>query len=422
MPSCAAPWASSRCARPPEQGLTRRVKILYHHRTASKDGQAVHIEELIAALRELGHEVRVVAPKTSDGDGMGAKVGWVHGLRDRLPKAVYELLELGYSWVAYRALLAAARDFQPDVLYERCNLFLVAGVMLKRRLKLPMLLEVNSPLTDERQRFGGLGLPRLARWSENLAWRGADVVLPVTHVLAASVREQGVPAERIVVIPNGINEHHFADAPGAEEAKARLGWSGSLVLGFTGFVRDWHRVDRVLHWMASAAAPANTRLLVVGDGPARADLERLAGELKLAQRVHFTGVVPREEVPARVAAFDIALQPAVTPYASPLKLFEYLALGKAIVAPRMPNIMEVLAHDHNALLFDADDDASFEQALGALAADAARRARLAAQARATIAVMSLTWHGNAQRVAGLAAALQRGLPLPLTTAAPTVSP
>ena len=386
------------------------MKILYHHRTASKDGQAVHIDEMIAALRELGHEVLVVAPKTSDGDGMGARVGWVHGLRDRLPKAVYELLELGYSWVAYRHLVAAAKEFEPDVLYERCNLFLIAGVLLKRRFKLPMLLEVNSPLTDERQRFGGLGLPRLARWSENLAWRGADVVLPVTQVLAQAVRKQGVPAERLVVIPNGINEHHFAGAPTAAEAKARLGWDDALVLGFTGFVRDWHGVDRALHWMASPAAPANVRLLVVGDGPARQDLERLAAELNLASRVHFTGVVPREQVPARVAAFDIALQPAVTPYASPLKLFEYLALGKAIVAPRLPNIMEVLRHDHNALLFDSQDDASFAGALTALATDAKLRGRLALQARATIAEMSLTWRGNAQRVVALAADLRLRLP------------
>ncbi|MFZ5504360.1 MAG: glycosyltransferase, partial [Pseudomonadota bacterium] len=70
------------------------MKILYHHRTASKDGQAVHIEELIHALREQGHEVRVVAPQAPAGPQMGGEVGWVRRLRNALPKAVYELLEL----------------------------------------------------------------------------------------------------------------------------------------------------------------------------------------------------------------------------------------------------------------------------------------------------------------------------------------
>ena len=88
------------------------MRILYHHRTASKDGQAVHIEEMIEALRSLGHEVRIVAPAVGGDEGrMGDDVGWVHRLKAVLPRALYELMELGYSLVAYRKLVAAAREF-----------------------------------------------------------------------------------------------------------------------------------------------------------------------------------------------------------------------------------------------------------------------------------------------------------------------
>lgn len=407
---------------PPSTEPELPLKILYHHRTASKDGQAVHIEEMIHALRELGHEVHVVSPdkdaEAAPGD-MGAEVGWVKGLRNRLPKAVYELLELGYSLVAYRRLAAAARTFQPDVIYERYNLYLLAGLMLKRKLRIPLLLEVNAPLVDERMRFGGLGLPSLGRWAERCVWQGADVVLPVTEVLAGHVRARGVPAERIVVIPNGINEAHFAQAPATAAAQAALGWPGALVLGFTGFVRDWHGVDRVLRWLASGQAPANSCLLMVGDGPARAELEALAAELGLRERVRFTGVVPRQDVPAYVAAFDIALQPAVVSYASPLKLFEYLALGKAVVGPRQPNLEEVLTDGDNALLFDPKAPGGLESALGALCQDGALRARIAAGSARTIGRLGLTWRANAARVARLAAALRARQPLRTTLAEPT---
>jgi glycosyltransferase involved in cell wall biosynthesis len=396
------------------------MKILYHHRTASKDGQAVHIEELIGALRALGHEVRVVAPTPSDGEEMGAEVGWVQRLRAMLPKAIYELLELAYSGVAYARLARAAREFKPDVIYERYNLYLLAGLMLKRRIGVPLLLEVNAPLAHERGKFGGLGLPRLARWAEGVVWRGADHVLPVTRVLAEEVAARGVPAGRIVVIPNGINEAHFSRVPTPEAAKQALGWPGALVLGFTGFVRDWHGVDRVLHWMASDAAPASARLLVVGDGPARPALESLAAELGLGERVRFTGVIARDRVPAHVAAFDIALQPAVVPYASPLKLFEYLALAKAIVAPRQPNIEEVLTDGDNALLFDATQPEALEQALSRLCRDASLRGRIAEGAGATIARLGLTWHRNAQRVTALAR--ERGAPTVLDQAAGDLKP
>ena len=379
------------------------MKILYHHRTASKDGQAVHIEEMIASMRKLGHEVRVVAPAVGDEGQMGGEVGWVQRLRSHLPNAIYELMELAYTWVAYRRLRAAAVEFKPDVIYERYNLYLLAGLMLKKKLGIPLLLEVNAPLVQERSAHsGGLSLMRLARWAEGTAWRGADYVLPVTQVLGEHVRAYGVPAERIAVIPNGINEEHFAAAPAPEQAKAERGLSGKLVLGFTGFVREWHGVDRVIRWMASPAAPDNAHLLVVGDGPVRADLERLASELGIADRVTFTGVIHREQVPAWVASFDIALQPAVVAYASPLKLMEYLVMGKAVLAPRTPNLCEVLTDGDNAALFDENAPAAFEQALTRLCGDSALRQQLANGARASIIRLDLTWDGNARKAVRLA--------------------
>lgn len=379
------------------------MKILYHHRTASKDGQAVHIEELVGALRELGHEVRVVGPTAAaDKAGMGADVAWVARLRAALPKAVYECMELAYSWLAYRRLAKAAREFEPDFIYERYNLYLLAGLALARRRKIPLLLEVNAPLVDERCKFGGLGLPRMARWAEDRVWRGADAVLPVTRVLADMVAQRRVLPARLHVIPNGINRHHFSSVPAPAAAKAALGYGEELVLGFTGFVRDWHGVDRVIRWLAGPSAPAGARLLIVGDGPARSDLERLADELGVAPRVHFTGVVDRDRVPGLVAAFDIALQPAVVAYASPLKLFEYLALGKATVGPRQPNIEEILEHGENALLFDAQASGALEEALARLCNDAELRSQVAKGAARTIEAKGLTWRHNAQRVASLA--------------------
>jgi glycosyltransferase involved in cell wall biosynthesis len=387
------------------------MKILYHHRTASKDGQSVHIEEMIEALRSEGHEVRVVAPGAPEphpdtaaqgGGRMGSDMGWVHRLKALLPKAVYELMELAYNLLAYRQLMTAAREFQPQVIYERYNLFLLAGLMVKKRLGIPLLLEVNSPLVLERsQHSGGLALQQLACWAEGAAWRGADAVLPVTQVLAGHVRAHGVPTERIHVVPNGINRAHFADAPRPDEAKMRLGLQGRVVLGFTGFVRDWHGVDRIIDWMASPQAPQDTHLLVVGDGPVRAALEAQAQRLGLAGRVTFTGVVHREQVPAHVAAFDVALQPAVTPYASPLKLMEYLVLGKAVVAPATPNLQEVLTDNVNALMFEPAHPGALEGALTRLCTDTALRQRLAQGAADTIDRLELTWIGNARRVTAL---------------------
>ena len=361
---------------------------------------------MIAAMRAQGHEVRIVAPEVGNAGEMGGGVDWVHRLKKLLPKSLYELLELAYSLIAYRQLRAVAIDFKPDFIYERYNLFLLAGVLLRKRMGIPLLLEVNAPLVFERSKHsGGLALKRLAKWAEGVAWRNADFVLPVTRVLGGYVKDYGVPENRIVVVPNGINESHFDQAPSPDAAKSRLGLSGKLILGFTGFVRDWHGVDRVVRWLATHEAPANACLLVVGDGPVRDELESLARSLGIADRVRFTGVVDREKVPEHVAAFDIALQPAVTAYASPLKLMEYLVLAKPVIAPQEPNLQEILRDNENALLFDGQSPDGFELALSRLCADAGLRARLATGARATIGELDLTWNGNARRVVGLAKGL-----------------
>ena len=386
------------------------MKILYHHRTRSKDGQNVHIEELIAALRRRGHEVIVVAPPAMEAAEFGDDGGMIARLKTHLPKAFYELLEFGYGLVAYRRLKAAMRRHRPDVLYERYNLYLLSGVRLARRYRLPFLLEVNAPLLQERGKFGGLALPRLAAWTERTAWKAADYALPVTDCLADHLRAAGVAEERIRVIPNGINPRRFNAENDGMRIRRQLGLEGRIILGFTGFMRDWHGLERVIDVMAAAPNRADLHFLVVGDGPARAALETHAAACGMQDQLTVMGIVGRDEVADHVAAFDIALQPQVVEYASPLKLFEYMALGRAIVAPDQRNIREILTHEEDALLFDAADADGFAAAIRRLVGDEDLRRRLGKGAMATIENRRLTWDANAERVEKLFASLleQRG--------------
>lgn len=378
------------------------MRILYHHRIRSKDGQYVHLEEMVRALRSQGHRLEIVGPRHVETEEFGADAGFVAALKRWMPGAAYEALELSYALADYRRLAAVIRRFRPDVIYERYNLYFPSGVWARRRFGVPLMLEVNAPLFEERSKFGGLALPALARRTEQYAWRGADVVLPVTEVLAGRVAAAGVPRERIRVISNGINEEAFANLPSPQQAKRALGLEGRFVLGFVGFMRDWHGLDRVLRFMAEQPR-RDLHALFIGDGPDRARLERIAAELGLADRLTVTGVLGRDKVPAAVAAFDLALQPAVVDYASPLKLFEYLYVGLPIVAPDSPNIREILVPDDNGLLFDPRSDASFFAALSRGLDDEVLRRRLARRARETVEQRGLTWNANARKVAALAA-------------------
>ncbi|HEY1414085.1 MAG TPA: glycosyltransferase family 4 protein [Rhodopila sp.] len=380
------------------------MRILFHHRIASRDGQAVHIEELITALQAQGHETILVGPPGFAATGFGGSSALVDRIKRVIPGSLYELLEVTYNAKAFLRLRSAVRRHRPDIIYERFSLFLFAGIWMRRLSGIPMVLEVNSPLFEERAKNDGLRLHRLGRWAQRLLWNQADHVLPVTGVLARTVSEYGVPPSRITVIPNGINPARFGAAPDTGAAKVALGLPPRLVLGFTGFIRGWNAVHRLIDFVALHQARLDLHVLVVGDGPARDSLQDHARARGVADRLTIAGIVERDDVARYVAAFDIAVLPGLTPYSSPLKLFEYLQLGRAIVAPDAENIREILTNGQDALLFDPARDGALEEALLQLCLDATLRARLGESARQTIAAKSLTWSSNARRVVAIAEA------------------
>ncbi len=392
------------------------MKILYHHRIRSRDGQSVHLEELIEALRSLGHEVVLVGPNAYSRVSFGHDPKLLASVKKFAPKILYELLELGYNIPAFLRLRRACRKHHPDFIYERCNLYLLAGIWCRRLAGVPLVLEVNAPLARERVKFGGLGFPGLAQRLERWTWQNADVVLPVSKALADEVRGAGASAERIAVVPNAIDPAKFAAANDSTSAKAELQLSDKLVLGFTGFVRDWHGLDRVIALLARPDMPANLHLLIVGEGPAMEDLAFQARSLAVAQRVTFAGLVDRYRIARHLAAFDVALLPKCVDYCSPLKLFEYMAAGKAIVAPDQANIREILVSGESGLLFRPDLPESLDNALLSLAKDDTLRERLGQSARALITSRGYTWRRNAERVTTLGSAAMRHAVAPSSVA------
>jgi len=370
------------------------VNILYHHRTKSRDGQAVHIRELIAALRRQGHAVEEWALSRGEQGEMGSEGGVVGKLLAHLPRVTYELAEHAYGPLVCRRLADAGRRSGAEVLYERHALSNTAGLRAARSLGIPLLLEVNSPLATERSEHETLVLQRWAAAAERLVFQSAQRLLVVTRVLADMLVAQGVPARRLRVIPNGADLSLYPRQP------ARPG--DEVVVGFTGFFRPWHGIEGLVDGLADGLLPAGSRLLLVGTGPAQESIAQRAAQRGVAGRVTITGAVAREDIPDLVRSMDICVQPAATPWASPLKLFEYMAAGKAIVAVDQPNLREVLTHGRDALLFPQGDHLALCAAVARLAADRGLREALGSGARESLETRGYTWDHNARRVVEIA--------------------
>lgn len=353
-------------------------------------GASVHVGHIVAALADEGAAVLLLAAALAPGarppsaavtaellpgPGKGASAA------DRVA-AGPELT----SWLVERL-----RRFRADVLYERVALHSAAGTQAARRLGIPHLVELNAPLVQEAAAYRRLHEPAAAERLERETIAGADLVLAVSRPLAAHASARG--ARAVEVLPNAVDARAYRSA---EPAAARPG--AAPVAVFAGTLRPWHGIATIREaWrLLGPAAPA---LLVVGDGPGRALLEQAGAQV--------TGAVPPGAVPAALATATIGLAPYTADgpaYFSPLKVFEYLAAGLAVVAADLPGIRDVVG-DEAALLVPPGDAVALAATVTRLGADPVLAARLG-RAGQRLVLAEHTWDRRARRILELAAALR----------------
>jgi len=379
------------------------VRILYHHRTLGDGAEGIHIREMADALRRLGHDVQVAGPVGEPGGTVGPPAsGWARFARF-VPDAAYEIAELGYNVVARRRLAEHVRRFRPEVIYDRYNTYSTAAVATGRKHQIPVLLEVNT-IAYERVAYEQhrLRMPTVAAHYERWICNAADHVFAVSTPLArVLMNERDVHRARITVLPNGADPTVFTPAANST-IRSAVAPGGGIVIGFVGILRPWHGVDLFLDAFALLLGRGHdVRALLVGDGPMEDTLRRVATSRGIADRVTFTGRVPHARVRDHIAAMDIAVSPRATFYASPMKILEYMAMAKPVVAPAMDNIRDLIDDGRTGMLFTPDAPDDLVRRLEELIVSAQRRAAIGAAARRRIEE-SLNWGQNARIVTGVA--------------------
>jgi glycosyltransferase involved in cell wall biosynthesis len=379
------------------------MKILYHHRTQAEDAQGIHIHEMVTAFRALGHEVELAALVELDATRQkkirGNRWKW---LVRWAPNWLYEALGVIYNLYGYRRLCRAIGRHRPDLIYERYALNTFCGVWASRRFGIPLVLEVNAPLYQEQRGLGRLAFERLARWSERWICSHSTWTIVVTKAMKDLLQREGVPGQKMVVMANGIDPQIFHPGVSRQPVRQRYGFGQELVAGFIGWFRPWHGLELLLEVMHTAGLfKQGVRLLLVGDGPAQPALRRYAEEHALLSSVIFTGPVHHREIPAHIAAMDIAVQPSAPEYACPMKIIEYMAMAKCIVAPDQPNIRELLDDRKTGLLFQPGKRENLASILCELAHDQRLRDAAGREARSAVLERGLYWRANAQRTLSL---------------------
>jgi glycosyltransferase involved in cell wall biosynthesis len=231
----------------------------------------------------------------------------------------------------------------------------------------------------------------------------------VSNPLKQELMGAGVPAERILVNLNAVDPEWFHPHCGGTKLRQDLGFrSADIIVCFVGTFSYWHGVAVLEQAIRSLleehqVASGQLKFLLVGDGPLAPQLRNALEPYACHGLVTFTGAIPHESVRAHLDAADILVSPHVPMpgggpfFGSPTKLFEYMAMGKAIAASALDQIADVLEHGRTALLVKPGDADELAEAIQRLAADAQLRIELGRNARET-ALARHTWRQNARRV------------------------
>jgi glycosyltransferase involved in cell wall biosynthesis len=409
-----APAPRKTRAHAPRTG--RVLHLLRRSRPHVESGYAIRSHYVLRAQRDAGLDPVAVTQLGFPEDGDGALVELLDGIAyhrlapaEAVPPRLDRAMTRGLE-----ELDALCAELRPAVLQPATNhVNAQLALALRDRLGVPVVYEVRgfweeSWLARRPDPEAAIAADeyRLRRAAELACMLQADRLVTLGEVMKHEIVARGVPAERVVVVPNAVDPEAFAPVAPDPALARRLGVEGAeAVLGYVSRLALFEGVEHLLGAVAELRARGHRVVaLVVGDGSERRRLERHAAQLGLGDAAVFTGRVPHEEVLAYYALIDIFVIPRVDARVSrlvtPLKPFEALAAGRALVVSDLPALREIVEPGRTGLTFRAGDALNLAEVVEPLVDDPARRRELGEAGRDWVAA-ERTWRGNGERYRAL---------------------
>lgn len=380
------------------------LKLLYLRTDfygAVTDGGSFTMQRgIVAGLVEQGVQVEVITSCPAPDHGTVP----VHVIPyNRLLMNLPEVFSIAHNSRVVRQIAPLLERMQPEVIYQRHSSHNITGAMISRRYQVPYILQFDGSEVWMKTHWSKTYLPCfLLRWSEEIALGCADMVTVVSEPMRQMAVECGADDKRVVVVPNGVDVGVFTPDVPPHSLRDERQWNDAIVVGFVGTFDRWHGAD-VLAEALSVAMQKDTRIrgLFVGSGATFETVVKIVHDRGIADRVMFTGRVAHDHIPRYLAACDILAVPTLPNqdgtdfFGSPTKLFEYLAMGKAIVASPLGQVGEIIRDGDNGLWCEPGSAISLAECILELANDEVRRQMLGHRARRD-AVERHSWSARAR--------------------------
>ena len=362
-----------------------------------RKGASVHVQEILRAFGRRGHQVDLFAARVGGPPPGGLRGVDVHGF---LPESLLAVArrdheELQATNRALReALVGSGKAY--DLVYERHALWSSSAMEYACERGIPSVLEVNAPLVSEQREYRHLDHPDLANKLVAKALRAARLRIAVSVGVAERHAPYGFSSEDFLICPNGIDPARFAKS--AKRARDREADS-PFTIGFLGTLKPWHGLPVLLDaFVRLARRRPEYRLLIVGDGPLRKEIEQRLASEGLDTRAELTGAVDPADVPFWLAKMDVGTAPyADGHYFSPLKVVEYMATGLPVVASRAGQIEELVSSGAEGWLVEPGSAVALSDCLERLRREPQQARQMGRRARSRV-LTHHTWDEILDRV------------------------
>jgi glycosyltransferase involved in cell wall biosynthesis len=315
-----------------------------------------------------------------------------------------ELQLMDYHFRVIKKLKRCFKGNSIGLIYQRHSIFNASGVVLASIFKIPLILEVNNSEVWAKKNWSRLFFEKLAIKIEVFALQNADVIGVVSEVTKDQIKDLCGDENKIIVNPNGVDPDKFSPEIDGNKIRKRLNLDNYFVVGFIGTFTRWHGVETLFD-AAIKVIEKNDRIkfLLIGDGNLKAKLELKTHQWNLDDRIIFTGIIPHDNAPEYLAACDVLVSPhlgfedGTKFFGSPTKLFEYMAMGKPIIASDLEQIGKIIIDGVNGLKFNPGDANKLSELILKLYFEPELRVSLGRKAREDV-IRNYTWKQNAYRV------------------------
>lgn len=318
-----------------------------------------------------------------------------------------DIMSIAYNENIEKALDEVFDKERISFIYQRSALNAYAGIEYAMKKKIPFVLEYNGSEIWIAKNWGNRDIKGLniSEKIERLTFEKADLITCVSRPLKQQLVEMGIDEQKIIVTPNGVNtEMYRPDIQGNGIRKKYGIGENKVVIGFIGTFGAWHGAEILAKAFAKLNEECqNVHLLMIGDGMKMAEVREVISQNHLENVSTLTGIVPQKEGPKYLAACDILVSPTIknpdgTPFfGSPTKLFEYMAMGKGIVASDLDQMSEILENERTALLVEPNNVEDVAKAIMRLANDYDLRQKLGRNARDEVC-SKYTWRMHTKRI------------------------